>query len=664
MKGMNRFVPLLFLCGLSKPMAAVAQVEDSLRVHRLQTVEVKAQRTATTLTSSSPLQELNRGDMSRLGVTDIADALNRLPGIILRDYGGAGGLKTVSVRGFGARHTGVSYDGVLLSECQSGEIDVARYTVDMLQQVRLTIGDNDDIFLPARQAASAALLSIQTPLPSFTHRKAQVEVGINVGSFGHVSPMLRYAQSPNDRMAFASSLKCIFAENDYPFLLRNGQIVTHERRTNSRMRSAQGDCALYWRPNARNKVDAKVYYYDNNRQLPGIVRYYTNVCGEQLHDRNFFAQATWSGRLPDERFSVKVTGKFNWAMSDYRDTLQPDRKDDATYWQRESYVSATCLFVPNSHWAFNYACDYSFNNLNSTLTTDSRPFRHTLLQAVTARFTYQRLVALARLLATLQRNGAQQGAAAPNLHRLSPSLSLSYRLLPHKAWFLRTSYKGIFRAPTFNELYFYHLGSTNLQPENSKQWNIGTTWQGSLSRNLTVLLTADAYLNQVSQKIVSVPYNMFVWQTINVGKVEIKGCDLSVKGEWQPSQGHAVVCSAGYSYQRVSNHTDPQSAHYGKQLAYAPLHTASVAVGWTNPLLHVALHGTGSSGRWATNNHYEGSRMAGYVDVGLSLSRTFQLQQRQLALQLDIKNLTGKQYEVVANYPMPRTAWMLSLLIR
>ena len=111
-------------------------------------------------------------------------------------------------------------------------------------------------------------------------------------------------------------------------------------------------------------------------------------------------------------------------------------------------------------------------------------------------------------------------------------------------------------------------------------------------------------------------------------------------------------------------HTDSQSAHYGKQLAYAPLHTASVAVGWTNPLLHVALHGTGSSGRWATNNHYEGSRMAGYVDVGLSLSRTFQLQQRQLALQLDIKNLTGKQYEVVANYPMPRTAWMLSLLIR
>ena len=69
---------------------------------------------------------LDRGDMLTMGVTDMADALHRLPGITLRDYGGAGGMKTVSVRGFGAKHTGVSYDGVMISECQSGEIDLSR----------------------------------------------------------------------------------------------------------------------------------------------------------------------------------------------------------------------------------------------------------------------------------------------------------------------------------------------------------------------------------------------------------------------------------------------------------------------------------------------------------------------------------------------------------
>ena len=77
-----------------------------------------------------------------MGVTDVADALHRIPGVTLRDYGGAGGMKTVSVRGFGAKHTGVSYDGIMLSDCQSGEIDLSRYSLDNVDQLSLVIGDN------------------------------------------------------------------------------------------------------------------------------------------------------------------------------------------------------------------------------------------------------------------------------------------------------------------------------------------------------------------------------------------------------------------------------------------------------------------------------------------------------------------------------------------
>ena len=115
-----------------------------------------------TLTSTAPLHLLDRRDMLTMGVTDIADALHRMPGITLRDYGGAGGMKTVSVRGFGAKHTGVCYDGVMLSECQSGEIDLSRYSLDNVDRLSLVIGDNDDIFIPARQSSTPAVLNIQT----------------------------------------------------------------------------------------------------------------------------------------------------------------------------------------------------------------------------------------------------------------------------------------------------------------------------------------------------------------------------------------------------------------------------------------------------------------------------------------------------------------------
>ena len=79
--------------------SSARQRADTLRTQHLQQVEVNAQGQRRMMTSTAPLQLLAHQDFARLGVTDIADALHRMPGINLRDYGGAGGLKTVAVRG-------------------------------------------------------------------------------------------------------------------------------------------------------------------------------------------------------------------------------------------------------------------------------------------------------------------------------------------------------------------------------------------------------------------------------------------------------------------------------------------------------------------------------------------------------------------------------------
>ena len=51
-------------------------------------------------------------------------------GANVKDYGGIGGLKTVSVRNIGAAHTAVSYDGVVVSNSQAGQIDIGRFSLD------------------------------------------------------------------------------------------------------------------------------------------------------------------------------------------------------------------------------------------------------------------------------------------------------------------------------------------------------------------------------------------------------------------------------------------------------------------------------------------------------------------------------------------------------
>ena len=174
-------------------------------------------------------------------------------------------------------------------------------------------------------------------------------------------------------------------------------------------------------------------------------------------------------------------------------------------------------------------------------------------------------------------------------------------------------------------------------------------------------MAADAYLNRISDKIVAVPYNMFIWRTINMAKARGMGVDGEARVEWTPSAGHRIDLSASYTYQRVANRTDASSPHYGKQVPYQPLNQGSASVGWENPWVSLSLHGQAACGRWAAPNHYEGTHIGGYADVGLTAYRNMMVGKTRLQLRADVENILGHQYEIVAHYPMPRTHWRMSV---
>ena len=668
---MKQLMTLLALWAMS--CCAMAQTDTIVgRVHELEGVTVTESQRRHTLTSTAPLHLLDRRDMLSMGITDMADALHRLPGITLRDYGGAGGMKTVSVRGFGAKHTGVSYDGVMLSECQSGEIDLSRYSLDNVEGLSLTIGDNDDIFIPARQSSTPAVLNIETLRMRTDDTRPHLTAQVKQGSFGLISPFVRYEQNLSNRFAFSLVGEYTYADNDYPYSIQNGNETVSDRRSNSRMNSWHGELNFLYQTNRVSRLSGKLYYYDNDRQLPGQVHYYTNLSGEALRDRNAFGQLLYQTRW-DDKLSLKWLAKYNWAESVYRDRMMQGGVNDASYWQREVYSSAVLLYTPDERWAMDYSMDYAFNNLNgsSWRTLVGKPYRHTMLQSATAKYQSRRLKVIVRLLLSLYLNGQSEMPAttrqdvqqnsADNMQRLSPSLSVSYKLLADQDLYVRASYKNIFRSPTFNESYYYHYGSTNLKPESTDQLNVGVTYTAPLSRRNMLTVTLDGYYNHVKDMIVAVPQNMFVWTCVNLDKVRSYGLDATMRASRQVAEGHQVAVAGSYSYQRVEDRNNPDATTYGYQVAYMPRHQGSLSVSYENPWVNVSLHGTSISSRWPNNNHYEGTLIAGYTDCGATLWRQFRWHRHQLEARFDLKNVFDKQYEIVANYPMPGRNYQISI---
>lgn len=658
---MKRIIAFVLTCIVSTLVYAQPIDNDTIdNNYQLQNVVVTESKKTNEITSAAPLYVINNKSLNIAGITDIADALNRLPGISIRDYGGAGGMKTVSVRSFGTQHTGVSYDGIMLSDCQSGQIDLSRYSLENVENLSLVIGDNDDIFIPAKNASLPAIININTIKSPTNDLLPHLMTQIKVGSFGYISPFIKYEQNFSNKLSFSAVTEYVYAENNYPFTLRNISVVTKERRTNSRMKSGHGEANFIWNMNMRNQINGKIYYYDNDRLLPGQVRYYTNLSNEKLRDQNFFAQLGYR-TFSNNNISFKFNAKYNWAASKYKDGSYNDGIKDADYWQREFYSSICLLYAPLTYLSFNYAADYSFNNMNSSLSTDTHPYRHTILQTATAKYKTSRISIIGKLLVSLYYNGAKYGQSARNMKKLSPSLSLSYRVFRNKDFYIRASYKNIFRAPTFNESYFYHYGSTNLLPESTDQYNIGFTLQQNISNKTYVKVTLDGYLNHVKDKIVAVPYNMFIWTNINVGKVRVLGLDATADLTHRFSNKHSLTFKASYSLQNAENRTNSDSPYYGYQIAYTPLHSGSVSLCYENPFVNITLHGTGMSNRSSNNEHYEDSNIAGFFETGITIFKSFKILHNELTLRGDIKNLFNKQYEIVKAYPMPGISYQISI---
>lgn len=654
------------LCLLSawlvSSVCLLAQRVDTTRYHELSGVEVieKARRSVTR--EGAPLQVLDRSGIERLGVQDLSEAVRRFSGVSVKDYGGIGGLKTVSVRSLGAQHTAVSYDGVTITDAQSGQVDISRFSLDNVEQISLSIGQSDDIFQTARMYASAGALNIQTVKPVFEEKSFHTQVKIKAGSFGLFNPVWRYDQKISNRFSASLHADWLSAKGNYPFTLVNGDWVTKEKRRNSDIQSLRLEGNLYGDLGKGGNLRAKLYYYDSERGLPGSVILYSHTASERLWDNNFFTQIHYDNRLNDY-LMLQGQAKYNYSYSKYRDVNNKysGGKQEDLNTQQEYYGSAGLLFTPLQSFTASLTTDLARSMLDNNFMNAPQPKRTTSLSVLSAQYKSTQLTATASLLATFVTDQVAYGAQPADRKRLSPAASISWRPFSENTFRVRASYKDIFRVPTFTDLYYLRTGNTNLRPEQATQYNLGLTWSGNVGTALRYLsLSADGYYNKVRDKIVAIP-TMYIWKMMNMGEVDIKGLDVNVSAELPLYRKMSLFLSATYSYQHAVDRTNPEDKNYNDQIPYTPRHSGTASGMLQNPWVNVTYTLTAAGERYALPQNIESNRIDRYVEQGLSLHREFVVKKCKLRLQGEVLNLTNKSYDIIQYYPMPGRSWRFSI---
>ncbi len=646
---------VLFLLCILAPFC-VAHSQHPSRLDSLQEiseVEVYGKRPLATA------QTLRGADLQALSTTSVADALKYFSGVQIKDYGGLGGLKTINVRSMGAQHVGVYVDGIRITNAQNGTVDLGKFSLSSMESVSLYNANKLDNCQSASEYASGATVYLRTRRPI----SDSLSVQLRRASFSTYMAKANAQFVWKGWSGFLDGEWCD-SEGDYPFRYHSEYEDTLGYRANSDIRYGRIEGALF-----KGGFSSHLYYYDSERGCPGgIVRRlsdkYTNVGREW--DRDFFVQASYLQEFLDHhrvKVNAKYTNEYLRYCTDYPENQNTARVDNH-YRQEDGYGALCYGYMPWTWLSLSTSYDVRYSKLWADLKRFSRVFRLDQKEVVAAQMNLKGVQAAVSMLHQHLHDftNVHVGAADP-LDRWTPAVSLAYTFNPSSSkseLTLRAWYKKIFRAPTLNDLYYTQVGNRDLQPEYTKQWNIGMEYHWN-NRQWALNVQADAYQNKIENRIVCLPLKgTYTWTMMNYGYTFCQGLNATASGRYQLRDWQLSLLGT-LTWQRDVNRTDPNDEDtYDKPICYSPRlsHTITAIAAWRQLSLTVSHMFVGER-MWSYADPEDILKPYHNIDAKLSYSTT--VRKTTVGACLEVIDLLDEQYEHIPRYPMPGRNYKLTL---
>ncbi len=657
---------ILFFCiGLTAEAAesTPAHLPDTLKLGE---VEVVAKRKQSEVI---PVQVLSGEELQKLNSNSVADALRYFSGVQIKDYGGVGGIKPVNIRSMGTNHTGVVYDGVQLGNAQNGQIDLGQFSLDNIEAISLHNGQKSEILQPARDFGSAGSIYMRTRTPHFEAGESyHARASVRFGSFDLLNPSALVELKLSERVNASLSAEWVNSSGKYKFRYRRvnpaGELAydTTAVRQNGDINATRIELNLNGELN-QGEWHFKAYNYNSERGVPGAIVNNVWRRGERIWDTNSFVQGNYTQTFG--RFTTLNTFKYAFYRTHYVNNDDKQVKVDNLYRQKEIYFSTANQFNIKRWWHVSASYDFMWNTLDADMYNFAKPDRISNLISVATAMNLSRVKLQASGVMTLIHDNLRGLQAPADKHVFTPAVYASFLPLRSRDFSLRAFVKQSYRMPTFNDLYYADMGNSKLDPEKVTQYNVGVLYDHSARGLLSaVRLSADAYYNEVTNKIVAYPKGQqFRWTMLNLGKVDIKGIDISAMATVNPVRDLALTFRGQYTFQQAIDVTNPADNYYRDQIPYIPRHSGSAVLNaqWRKICLNYSFIYVGERYNQQENIRYNYTQP--WYTSDISASYDFTLGKVGLRVLAEINNLLSQDYDVILNYPMPKRNYRFTLSV-
>lgn len=521
--------------------------------------------------------------------THLSHLLNQIEGVYLRDYGGQGGLKTLSIRGMGAPLTGVTFQGLPARAPTLGLVNLAPFFLPALREISFTPGS--DLSL---SPGAVGILSL-----FWRPRHKQKLLGWRTAQYGEAL-IYGVLESP----AWLMQASALTAMNKYPFTEPEKGL-----RENADYRYIQGTWA-----HRRKSFQLTGWGYGSWQFIPPPVLVGAAVGpSERLQQHLLTHTAELKTPLGDLRVQhmaerVNHTDRFSQVSWSHLHTIHGQLKQT---WQHKHLLYGLTLYG---------AADWVRSN---RMARGFRPISQ-----------------------ISQYEGALTGFLAWHkgafFLRGEGRLTALSRFRPQISLLMRMGWQGLgiellrgVRFPSLWERFWIGYGNPTLLPEQSLQAQV---FMEKLIAAWRVY--AAAFLAQTQNRIVTIPLSPVRWQTYSLGYIQSIGGEGRIEYHIQCLSlwlGGTVLSPREYSFSRgeILPYTPPYSFIWGGiytkarwrllyQATYTSWRTSSLALSQYTILNPYVLH----SLAWA------------YTGIGWKV-------------ELGAENILNVPYEIIRGYPMP-----------
>lgn len=604
---------------------------------------------------------LNRKDIKELVPDDVGEMLQKLPGTNVRTYGALGGLKTVSFRGLGANYSAVCIDNFPVTNTQNGQVNLAQLQVDNIEEISTRYMTS--AYLPVSVQMAGGSVNIRTTVNSYIEDTLKVRGQLKYGSFGLIDGSAVWKYQKQDQYISAYG-KYRRSDGDFPYYLENGDHSGVYTRKNNQYQDQYYGLSVGKKFTKNGKyASVRLAYEGKNisQHLPGAVILYNETADEELHTNEHLIKGDYFVDLKSHYLRAYVQANQN-DVTYY----------DPTYLNNDGYLRNTYLnrnlnggvLYSSSYYReflFNGGLEQNISYLESNGQFSGAPIRYKSDLMIGSSWERNHFNVSLKLDGQYIHDDNGSGSTK-EFFRLNPVLIAEhYKRRPHTVRQLFI-YRNIFRMPTFNELYYGNIGNTDLLPENANTMSYQLYIQ-PLKNKDSWSMESVFYGTLVENKILAIPTkNLFNWSMQNIGKAGGIGMDIVQRYSKQYSERFSIMASANYSFLYFVDLTNKESAVYGDQIAYVPMHTGNVDLGahYQNFGFRVSSYFVGT--RYVLNENIPSNEEIGYLIADLAVNYNIRLSRRsQLIVQGNVKNLANVQYAYIRSFVMPGRNYLISI---